>query len=85
MKNLTPKETAEQLVDNYLNELNQIDSLLLLSQKTFTAKQCALICVDEIINTDALLNESDAECIEGYKDTIRIEYWEEVKKEIQLL
>jgi len=82
---MTPKEKAKQLVDNYLNELNEIDSLLLLSQKTFTAKHCALICVDEIINTDALLNEADAQCIEGYKDTIRIEYWKEVKKEIELL
>lgn len=75
MSNLTPKEKAEELVGKYYFQVFNLNQ----------QKQCALICVCEIINTDALLNEADAQCIEGYKDTIRIEYWEEVKKEIELL
>jgi hypothetical protein len=66
---MTPKEKAEQLVDSYLNELNQIDRLLL-----FTAKQCALICVDEIQNTKSV-----------YVNDVEYGYYEEVKQEIQLL
>jgi len=74
---MNEKEKAEELLDSYLNELNQIDSLLLLSQKTFTAKQCALICVDEILQSHYVVAV-------GIKSSL-YNYWEEVKKEIEAL
>jgi hypothetical protein len=62
---MTPKEKAEELIYKF----NTIDAFLI------DAKQCALIVVDEVLNTiysipfgNALDNE--------------LEYWEEVKKEI---
>ena len=78
---MTPKEKANELVEKFYLELRQHS----FNYDEETSKQCALICVDEIQKTDALLNESDAQCIEGYEDTIRIEFWEEVKQEIILL
>ena len=59
---MTPKEKAKELVDRFLNEQNDTEEI---SQ----AKQCALICVDEIL-----------------KNTLQIpqvlDYWQEVKEEI---
>ncbi len=69
---MTPKEKAENLVNNYCNwigtwSLNSNFSLLDI------AKQCALIAVDEIIKTlkPPCLTEFD--------------YWQQVKQEIENL
>ena len=43
-------------------------------------KQCALICVDEIINTDMLIYEDTYVDKPSY-----LEYWKQVKAEIQKL
>jgi hypothetical protein len=66
---MTPKEKANELVEkmlgdnnHYLNQNIEIDKLI--------AKQCALICVDEIIGGSRLFY------IEDY------EYWREVKQEL---
>lgn len=62
---MKPKEKAEELLDKMTMEIGK-----------FNAKQCALIAVEEILNTlysipfgNALDNE--------------LEYWEEVKQEIK--
>jgi len=57
---MNPKEKAKELVDRfeYFTETN------------FTSKQCALICVDEILNIIKYFS-------------IYKEYWEEVKQEIE--
>ena len=57
---MTPKEKAKELVDRFLNEQNDTEEI---SQ----AKQCALICVDEVIES----------CFHP-----NLEYWQEVKQEI---
>jgi len=64
---MTPKEKAKELVENFycnidFNECYQ-------GSKT-SAKQCALICVDEILN---------------FYDRVDLEYWQEVKQEINKL
>jgi|688.fasta_scaffold1846696_1 hypothetical protein len=77
-----PKEKAEELFYKFYLVRNEFG---LCKLNEYTSKQCAFIAIDEIINTEALLNEIDAECIEGYSDTIRLEYWQQVKQEIQSL
>ena len=70
---MTPKERAEELFDKMFKKIynkNMYDDL-------YTAQQCALIAVDEIIIQ--LL-----ECGEIWMKR-RIDYWQEVKQEIEKL
>lgn len=79
---MTPQEKAEELVDNIYQIIGKNyskgDGFSL--QLTEEAKQCALICVDEIINELYLLVVDD---FDYHK--INIEYWEAVKQEIEKL
>jgi hypothetical protein len=67
---MTPKEKAKELVEKINNELNwiEIDYQIDLYRDV---KQCALIAVDEIIKSNAMLPPNLN--------------WQEVKKEIELL
>jgi hypothetical protein len=66
---MSPKEKAIDLVNKMLFcYQGHIDE--------YTAKQCALIAVDEILNVTAGLNG----WINGFQS-----YWEEVKQEIEKL
>ena len=71
------KEKAEELVLKYLRIDNNTQEWF----NTYIAKQCALICVDEIIK----------ECYRwtgqgnGQWENGRLEYWERVKYEINKL
>ena len=65
---MTPKEKAEQLVVKFLKHSRAEKDITPIQ----SAKQCALIAVDEII---WLLNNNQ----------IDIDYYKEVKKEIQNL
>ena len=69
---MTPKEKAEELVLRYL----RIDNNTKEWFNTHIAKQCALIAVDEIISIKLLWYQ---------KDTKELDYWQEVKQEIELL
>lgn len=69
---MTPKEKANQLVDNYWL-MDKINPSLSKEQ----AKQCALVAVDEILfvlkfNLDFKMEKS-------------IKYWQEVKEEILII
>lgn len=65
---MTPKEKAEELVDNFYWEL----------ENDYKAKKCAIIAVEEILKTFPNING-----IAVYKDhVVDIEYWEQVKEEI---
>lgn len=72
---MTSKEKAKELVWMYLPILDGWTN----DTKTKLAKQCALICVDEILNTDSWKTDN-LEVINNY-----IDYWVEVKNEIELL
>jgi len=68
---MTPKEKAKELVEkmlgdnnHYLNQNIEIDKLI--------AKQCALVCVDEIL--ESIWHISG--------EHLRVKYWAEVKQEI---
>jgi thiamine pyrophosphokinase len=70
---MTPKEKAERLVSDIFN-------IETFSYCTYSqAKQCALIAVDEILNL--MIKEFKWDV----KHNGNIEYWQEVKQEIEKL
>ena len=74
---MTPKEKAEELVEKFLNakshKMSDYSTIY-----TPTAKVCALIAVDEIIDILTILPY-------GMEYLSHIDYWEEVKQEIEKL
>jgi hypothetical protein len=74
---MTPKEKADELFDKYYS-VKWHNGKKVCSMSKQAAKDCALIAVDEIINTH-LLSEKD---IFG---THPVDYWNEVKQEIEKL
>ena len=83
---MTPKEKAEELFDKYYRLFNNfpnyqyvIENLnTIQDEKLYTAKQCALIAVDEIMNA---LPPFDY----GLEFVAKIQYWLDVKTEILAL
>jgi hypothetical protein len=72
---MKPKEKAEELVKKmYAVHSNSASDITLMF-----AKDCALVAVDEIINTDMLMNEDTYVMTPSY-----LQYWEQVKQEIKL-
>ena len=68
---MTPKEKAQELIDKFEKETEHQDS----HWDTFeVSKQCAIICVDEII-----------EYLPRKKTNTHLWYWKEVKQEIKKL
>jgi hypothetical protein len=73
---MTPKEKALQLIDKFENySFIDIDKRI---SSFNSAKQCALVAVDEIINTDMLMNEDTYVMTPSY-----LQYWQQVKQEIE--
>ena len=62
---MTPKEKAIELINKFLNEQNN-------SYFTPTSLQCALICIDEILENN-------------YGAKFQMIFWQEVKQEINKL
>jgi hypothetical protein len=67
---MEPKEKAEQLVNKMFN---WIEGGSVIEYES--ARECALIAVDEILKVASFYNDSQAE----------VTYWQEVKKEIENL
>jgi len=80
---MTPKEKAEELYNNFFEQIDHFDVYWDIEQR---AKQCALICVDEITKNGAYYPmpngylELPTDRIEMVKD-----YWQQVKTEIEKL
>ena len=73
---MTPKEKAEELVNKYSIYVVMWAGGIEVTGEN--VKQCALIAVDEILSLNIFdYYESDWSC--------RIEYWQEVKQEIERL
>ena len=68
---MTPKDKAMELVNKYLQ---------IYDGRVIQGKQCALIAVDEIINISLPSSEYG-----GVITDNTIEYWQEVKNEINKL
>jgi flavin-dependent dehydrogenase len=66
---MTPKEKAQELVDKYyiFNHIGNRHAI-----------KCALIAVDEIIESNPIAFDEEDNCIEK-------NWWKEVKKQIELL
>ena len=76
---MTPKEKAEELADKYFPVVGDIDRMKCNSPRIYMGfvVQCALIAVDEIIETELLIDEDIYVETPSY-----LQYWEDVKKEI---
>lgn len=87
---MTPKEKAKELIEKFYKEISHGNIIeaeyeeLFLYQKS--AKQCALICVEEQIknakgNRNEYVNsQSNPVAISYFVENIK--YWQEVKQEI---
>ena len=79
---MTPKEKAKELVDKFMpfSEANWHE-LAMLSElresRLINAKECAMLAVDEVINSVVVTNLSVAEN--------QFLFWEQVKQEINKL
>jgi hypothetical protein len=72
---MTPKEKAEELVEYYAETIEPIQFGVILERNWKSAKQCALIAVDEILSF-----------IEDDRDGFNWKtYYKEVKQEIEKL
>ena len=81
---MTPKQKAIELVDKYQYVENKYKEYLTYEQ----CKQCALIAVDEMINSCAFLDYKNKKYDEvscDYPDYHFVNYWNEVKTEIEKL
>jgi hypothetical protein len=86
MNNLTPKQKAKELVEKFKDYVHGYIGSSMLTNHEYPeqilsqAKKVALITVDEIINTDCLIDE------DAYVETPSyLQYWQFVKKEIEAL
>jgi hypothetical protein len=77
---MTPQEKAKELVEKFLNEME--DKELVIHPNHY-AKQCALIAVEEIFKLPVCWFDRSASLEDDEMDTI--EYWEQVKEEIEKL
>jgi hypothetical protein len=69
---MTPKEKAEELIKRYYRD----SDLLVEDLSWIQAKECALIAVDEILNSRPVITDSQVE----YNN-----FWNDVKSELQSL
>jgi hypothetical protein len=70
---MTPKEKAEELVDNFIDKMFHLRDGYNASEVFDAAKQCALIAVNLLM--EEAYRQHD---YEGF-----ISYWKEVKQEIE--
>ncbi len=76
---MTPKEKAEDLFIIYVNNgMSQIKPVINRVIRKEMAKQCALIAVDEILDSCPMYYT-------GFEYESNLEYWQEVKTEIKKL
>lgn len=73
---MTAKEKAQELINRFIPNMPYANT------KEW-AKQCALICVDEILESELLTPQLKRHYVNGYPSTIHeLEFWQEVRKEI---
>ena len=76
---MTPKEKAKELFRKFVAPTQQWDDVDGYITDEYNAKQCALITVDEIINSNPHSNPINT------KGFSTMAYWMEVKQEIEKL
>ena len=78
---MTPKQKAKELVERFKAKVEF--EIMPESTNMFNAKECALICVDEIEKYRKVLEDEYDEYF--YYAYNQEEYWQEVKQEINKL
>jgi hypothetical protein len=81
---MTPKEKAIELCDKFLRTY-KVSLFPPFNKASDEAKQCALIAVDEIINSSPSLPILGDGGTFGEDIELSLVYWEEVKQEIEKL
>jgi hypothetical protein len=76
---MNAKEKAKELIDKMW-----IYAIPNANGSWNNAKQSALICVDEILESLELIEELNSAFLSQYKNN-NIDYWQEVKQEIEKL
>jgi hypothetical protein len=78
---MTPKEKAIELISKFkpFADYQEDDCFNQIEKMLINAKQCALIAVDEIDNIYQKLTPKD----NPYFYLFQLEYWQEVKQEIE--
>ena len=76
---MRPSEKAQELVDNYIKVTKTFDEIYGFIDDLETAKICAIIAVNEILNENSI-REGDNDEIITYEP-----YWLKVKQEIEKL
>jgi hypothetical protein len=87
---MTSKEKAKELFWKYrpiIAGKQFVTGLVLMSEAKELTKQCALIAVDEIIKVCPYIRQKDWETLEQLNaaNIYFVEYWNEVKHEIEKL
>ena len=82
---MTPKEKAKELVDNFTPHTRVFHEVLGWEDYLDSAKKCALIAVDEIIDNGNLEPQIKRHIGNVEPSIIYLEYWFKVKKEIEKL
>lgn len=75
-------EKAKELVDKFMNEMPSIPSY---TSEYKAAKQCALICVDEILKVYEHVDENIIKRNELYRPLEEYDEWQKVKEAIKSL
>ena len=76
---MTPKEKAEELINNFIPHTRVFDEVFGWENYIDSAKQCALIAANEIILANPHSNPFNTNVYST------LDYWFEVKQEIQKL
>ena len=80
---ITPKEKARELIAKFAYQIREKEDQEGFIANVNTAKQCALIAVDEILNDYSYMqNVRNANSNQIHSQRI---YWKEVKQEIEAL
>jgi hypothetical protein len=82
---MTPKEKAKELCNKFLRTY-KVSLFPPFTMASDEAKQCALIAVDEIIQTAPKLDKRNYKNNCSWVESLcNIDYWQEVKSEIEKL
>lgn len=84
---MTPREKAKELLENFFQNGDKGLPKEATHINWNCAKQCALICVDEIINVCPYVSKENCDTVEQIRavDSQFITYWLDVKNEIEKL
>ena len=79
---MTPKDKAEELINKFVEHTKVYHEVLGWEDYIDSAKKCALIAVDEILNSNPSYDDYGGN---GWIIIDNSEYWKEVKNEIENL